>query len=128
VEAIVSELSDFLTAYAKSYESYDPAKVAEFIHCPCIFFLKGEFVLLDSPEKILDFMRAGLEAYRGNDCEHFRAELIGERKVGPRFAIIDVEWAPENASGQRTMHFSTTYNLVREAGAWKVALITRHDS
>jgi hypothetical protein len=41
--------------------------------------------------------------------------------------MIDVEWMPENAEGERAMHFSTSYNLVKHGGAWKAVLITRHD-
>ena len=124
----MSELSGFLAAYARAYETYEPAQVAQFIHCPCVFFLKDECVLLDSPEKIAEFMRSGLKNYRANGCMRFKAQLLGEKLIGPRFAVIDVEWSPESASGERTMHFSTTYNLVRNAGSWKVALITRHDT
>jgi hypothetical protein len=123
----MSELGDFLTAYAQSYETYDPTKVANFIHCPCVFFLRDDCVLLDTRSKIDGFMRAGLQAYRARDCVQFKARLVGERRIGPRFALIDVEWSPESADGRQTMHFSTTYNLVREDGNWKVSMITRHD-
>ncbi len=123
----MSELGDFLAAYARSYETYDSAIVADFIHCPCVFFLRDDCVLLDTRSKINEFMQTALEAYRASDCVRFKARLLDERRIGPRYALIDVEWSPENADGKRTMHFSTTYNLVRDEGSWKVSMITRHD-
>jgi hypothetical protein len=51
----MNEFEDFLTAYAKSYETYDPAAVAAFIHRPCIFGLGGNTVLLDTDDQILSF-------------------------------------------------------------------------
>jgi hypothetical protein len=123
----MSELGDFLAAYTRSYETYDPAKVAEFIHCPCVFFIRDDCVLLDTKPKINEFIQAGLKAYRASDCVRFKARLLDERRIGPRFALIDVEWSPENAAGKRTMLFWTTYNLVRHEGDWKASMITRHD-
>ena len=121
------EFERFLTAYAGSYETYDPASVAAFIHCPCIFGLVGDTVLLDSTDQILDFMRTGLQTYKENDCVRFKARLLSATRIGPHFALIDVEWSPENATGLRTMHFSTTYNLVNVAGEWRIVTILRHD-
>ena len=123
----MSDLADFLSIYAKAYESYDPAKVAKFFYCPCIFFLRSESTLLDTWEGIHTFLEAGLRIYRNNGCFIFKAFLHEERLVGPRYALIDVEWAPENADGLRVMNFETTYNLVKEPSGWKVAVITRHD-
>ena len=124
----MSELQEFLENYAKSYESYDPIRVAGFIFCPCMFLLRDKCVLLDTNEKIKAFMADGLKNYRSNGCVHFTSRLLDERRIGPSFAIIDVEWSPENAEGQRTMHFSTTYNLVHNEGRWQVSTITRHDN
>jgi len=123
----MAELAEFLSAYARSYESYDPEEIAQFIHRPCVFFLRDECVLLDTKTKAIEFMEAGLEVYRANDCVRFKAQLTDERRIGPKFAIIDVEWSPENLAQKRTMHFSTTYNLIHDDGNWKVAMITRHD-
>ena len=127
LEGSINEFGDFLTAYANSYETYDPASVAAFIHCPCIFGLGGETVLLDTNDQILDFLRTGLKTYKENDCVRFEARLLSAKRIGPHFALIDVEWSPENAAGVQTMHFSTTYNLVNVAGEWRVATIMRHD-
>ena len=123
----MSDLEEFIEAYARSYETYDPARVAEFIHCPCMFFLRDACVLLETDAKVSEFMRAGLENYRANDCIHFNAQLLQQRRIGPRFALIDVEWTTRNADGETTMNFTTTYNLVSVGARWKVSMITRHD-
>jgi len=124
----MSELEEFLAAYAASYETYDPAKVAVHIYTPCIFFIRDECILLDEKSKTLDFLRSGLQAYKESDCIRFKARLLSAKRIGPHFALIDVEWSPENASGIRTMHFSTSYNLVKDNLDWKVSMITRHDA
>ena len=68
----MSELGEFLTAYARSYETYDPMEVAKFIHCPCTFFLRDDCVLLDTKLKINEFMQTGLKAYRATTGEPFK--------------------------------------------------------
>ena len=123
----MTQLEDFILDYARSYETYDPDKVGAFINTPCTFCLGDNLVLLDTEDRIKEFMQAGLAAYKANGCVYFKARLHGERRIGSSFAMIYVEWSPENADGERTMHFSTSYNLVKHAGSWKVVLITRHD-
>ena len=123
----MTSIERFLDAYASAYETFDPAIVAEFFHCPCIFFLHDDCVLLDTDTKIIKFLQAGLETYRANNCKTFSAKLLQHRKFGPRFGLIDVEWEMQNGDGETTMNFTTTYNVVLEKGSWKVCMITRHD-
>ena len=125
---MANELQDFLANYAKAYQSYDRDRVAELFSIPCIFYLKNETTLLENQDRLESFLDSGLRAYREHGCVHFNASLLSGRRIGPRFALIDVEWSPTDADGKRAMHFQTTYNLVKETSGWKVAVITRHDS
>ena len=57
----------------------------------------------ETEAKILAFMQTGLGTYKANDCVNFKARLLAARRIGPRFALIDI------------------------AGTWKVSMITRYD-
>ena len=124
-EPAISELGEFLTAFAAAYEANDPAKITEFIYCPCIFFYQNDCVLLDTEEKISEFVKTILESYRASDCTPVKARLLNERQIGDRFALIDAEWSLENGVGQQISHYWSIYNLVLDEGRWKVAMMTR---
>ena len=123
----VSDLVAFLTAFEEAYEANDPAKVTEFIYCPCMFFFQDECVLLDTEEKISEFVKTILESYRASDCAHVNSRPLSERQIGDRFALMDAEWSLENNIGERVLHYRTSYNLVRDEGRWKVAVIMRRN-
>ena len=126
-ESAISELGDFLTAFAAAYEANDPVKITEFIYCPCIFFFQNECVLLDTEEKISEFVKTILESYRASDCIHVKAHPLNERQIGDRFALIEAEWSLENDIGQQISHYWSTYNLVLDERRWKVAMIMRRN-
>ena len=123
----MSEFKEFLDSFARAHESFDNAQVGEFLHCPCLFFIRDECILLGTRSEVFEFIRTGIEAYRANNCVHFSARLTSERKIGPRFAIIDVDWTGSNANSETVVSFSTTFNLVRDQSRWKIAVMMRHD-
>ena len=123
----ISELGEFLTAFAAAYEANDPVKITEFIYCPCMFFFQNECVLLDTKEKISEFVKTILESYRANDCTRVKARPLNERQIGDSFALIDAEWSLENGIGQQISQYWSTYNLVLDEGRWKVAMIMRRN-
>jgi hypothetical protein len=124
---MTAPFDEFLTQYAKASESYDRERIAGFFYCPCTF-LRGEtVVLLDTPEKVREFLAIGFRAYGDSGCVNFVARLLSARSLGKRFGLIDVDWTITSAEGKPVMHFQTTYNLIDDRGQWKIYAITRHD-
>ena len=123
----MTTLDEFVTHYAKAYETYDAERIAAFFFCPCVFLRQDTVVLLDSPAKIREFLGAALRSYRDNGCRHFAAKLLEGRRLGTRFALVDVGWNMTSDEGKSVMRFQTTYNVVDDTGRWKVYAITRHD-
>ena len=123
----VSELGEFLTAFAAAYEANDPDKISEHVHCPCMFFFQDECVLLDTEAKISEFAKTIIDSYRASDCTRLKARPVNERQIDDRFALIDAEWSLENSIGQQISHYCSTYNLVLDDGRWKVAMIMRRN-
>ena len=120
-------LDEFVTQYAKAYEAYDAERIAEFFFCPCVFLRQDTAVLLDTPAKIRDFLGTALLSYRVNGCTNFVAKLLEGRRLGTRFALVDLGWTMTSTGGKMVMQFQTTYNVVDDTGRWKIYAITRHD-
>ena len=64
---------------------------------------------------------------RASDCARVKSHSLSERQIGDRFALMHAEWSLENSIGERILHYRTTYNLVRDEGRWKVAVIMRRN-
>ena len=124
---MTTRVDEFVTQYAKAYEAYDDERIAEFFFCPCVFLRQDTVVVLDTPAKIRDFLGTALRSYRDNGCTKFVARLLESRRLGTRFALVDVGWTMTSAEGKTVMQFQTTYNVVDDTGRWKIYVITRHD-
>ena len=124
---MAQNLKEFLADYASGYDAYDAERLAEFFFRPAIFLLRHDVRLMQSTDDVDAFLAAGLEAYRAAGSVDFSAELLAGRRIGDRFALIDVQWRIAGADRRPVMDFRTTYNLVDVDGRWKIALITRHD-
>ena len=122
-------LDEFVANYAKAYVCEDAriAEIIEFFFCPCMFLRQDTVVLLDTPTKIRDFFAASVRSFRDSGCMNSVGRLVEGRRIGPRFALVDVAWTMTTTQGTPVMQFQTTYNLIADAGRWKIYAITRHD-
>ena len=121
------QFDHFVAQYAKAYDAYDAERIAGFVASPCLFLRQDRAVVLESAAKTREFLATTLGAYHDAGCANFGAALVEGRQVGTRSAVVAVDWNMTNAEGTTVMRFRTTYNLVHDAGHWKINVITRHD-
>lgn len=105
-------LHEFVAEYGKAYVCEDARipQIPEVFFCPSMFLRRDTVVRLDAPAKIHDFLQTSVRAFRDDGSMNSGGRLVEGRRVGPRFALVEVAWAVTSAECATVMQVTTTYN------------------
>ncbi len=122
---MTADLREYFEEYGRAHDIFDTKRIAGFFHCPMLTIRQGKVILLETPEKILEFYAKLVEGYREMQLARAAISAFSARPVGPNGAIVDILWSPSRADGSVITRFHQTYNVVSVDGQWKIAVSTR---
>ena len=122
---MTGDLRDYFEEYGRAHDVLDIKRIVSFFHCPMITIRQGKVILLETPEKILEFYTKLVEGFRDIGLKRAVISSFSARAAGGSGAIVDILWSPSRADGSVITRFHQIYNLVSVDGHWKIAVSTR---
>jgi hypothetical protein len=116
----LSEVRAFFEAYGEAFTK-GPAAIAAFYAEPCIIARGGVVSAHAGRLDVEKYFRAAGDGSRGAIL------FLIEQSAGKNSAIATVQWAHRDARGKAAGESTSSYNLYRFGGEWKILLQTMHD-
>lgn len=120
-----AEIKRFFERYRDAFNALDGDAVADLYAVPSGIVDHDGYTHWTDAAPILQNMRALCELYRQNGYLGARFEERAFFAQGEDFAVADLGWHIER-KGAPAWEFSTSYNLKRDRGQWKVLLCTAY--
>jgi hypothetical protein len=121
------EVKRFFEAYRDSF-SGGPRAIAKFYSEPCVT-ARAAVVRLNSTLKDTELLFEDIDQrYRARGFTHAAIVSLDARSLGSNSVLATVHWAYKGARDETLWETTFSYNLYRRDGAWKILLLTTHDS
>jgi len=124
---MIDELRKFFDAYNASFQE-GPSAIAEFFYEPCITARMAVPCLNATRKDTEQFFAATLENYRARRVSYADITSIDAQPLGANSVLATLRWACKDTSGKTLWEQAFSYNLYKSNGAWKILLLTLHDS
>lgn len=125
---MTQDANAFVLEYVAAHQAHDVERLASFYFLPTVFLLKKDVVAILDRNDLSQFLERAFRAFRSNEeGTKFAAALLTQRRMGERFASIDVDWNITDEQGGTVQEFRVTYDLIDIGGRWKIVLIARHE-
>jgi len=116
----------FLLDYASAFDAFDAERIAACFHCPCLMVDRAAVAPLETPEAILANTRAIFEQHRAIGYARAEVSELETTLQAGNLAIARVRWRVFREDGSLLWDWRNTYNLVAEAGTWRILVATTH--
>jgi hypothetical protein len=102
-------------------------RVAEFYTMPCAALRSdGDFVTLETRMEVVAFFQQVIESYLRRGFDSWTQRWVGVQPLGYRAAIATMDWEAWKKDGSPAAAWRQSYNLVRLADGWRIALTIVH--
>ncbi|MGP6173483.1 DUF4440 domain-containing protein [Corynebacterium sp. A21] len=115
-ELLPAFVHDFFVQYAEALLARDAAGLAELYAVPALILFPGNSVPVSERTQAEEFFAASWEQYEGVESLTNEVHVVGE---APSSLWVDVAWSYD---GQVRERFC--YQLIEDAGEWRIAVLT----
>jgi hypothetical protein len=125
--AVAADVERYFTAYARAYDTFDAAAIADYFAVP-------SYIVHPGRDSAAFMTRAALVANMERVNEMNREHRFGRATFdplavavfAPTLVLATVPWVIHDVDGALLWRFKCTYNLVKRADAWKILVCTNH--
>jgi hypothetical protein len=121
-----TEITRFFERYRDAFNSLDGEAVAQLYAVPSGIAQDAKYTHWPEFEPIRNNMVALCSLYRERGYAAAEFQPSAFLQQGDDFAIADLRWKINWATGAAPWEFGTTYNLVRTKEGWRVLLCTAY--
>ena len=115
-------------AYAAAFEAYDAAAVVPHFAVPALLVRDGLPTTLDTGADVLDSVERLLELHRAWGVETARVAGVALVEAAPAHRVARVDWRLGRRASRLRWTYTTTYVLVPDGAAWRIAAALTHDA
>jgi len=120
--AVASTLSAFLDRYRRAFAEDDVEALADLVHLPCLV-MGRQVVALTTAEQLRESLARQLERHREAGVTSASFQVLGHRRVDPRYMTVDVAWQMRDVDEQLVSEFATMYVLTAPERGWKIVTV-----
>ena len=116
-------LAAFFDRYRKAFESRDVEGLAALVHLPCLTVSGPTLVAVTEPDELRRRLERQFARHKEAGLASTRCEVIGHRRLDPRFTTADLRWEFLREDGSVITQFGVAYTLTAPEHGWKVATV-----
>ena len=124
---MVNSFAEYFVDYAKCYDDFDHARLAQFYFAPTLMVKNGSVVTLATSSDVLTHLQTLIASYREHGYRKGNLVGLDVQAMGHWGALVTVHWIIDHVNGSILRDFKTSYNLFKLNDAWKILVTTNHD-
>jgi len=118
---------DYFSGDAKCDDEFEADERVRYFHVPTINVKKGSISAITSDEELSTSLRSMLAGYKEHGYKKGNVIDVQVMEMGKWSVLATVHWVIDKTDGTILRDFKSTYNLFKDADAWKIVATTNHD-